>query len=180
MYPFECSKCRNRIYAPSLRLASCCTGAKLIPLVNICLLVPLEKMETNTHVHTTGESMLSRGGQKWCTACNASSLPKYVTPVIQAATCHKCLETYKQYKEKEEVKKEVSSLEDILKGIEFIDEENPDNSFKSEIKELKKEINSSEPAKTQEIFEKLKSLHEKMNHRKIVNARLQKLQEIRK
>lgn len=179
MYPFECSKCRNRVYAASGRLASCCTGASYNPLVSICLLVPIDKMEGNHHIHTTQGSLFGSGGQKWCTACNASSLPKVTTPLVQAATCFKCLEVYKNLKEKQNIVNELNSIETAFNGIEFIDEDNPENSFKSELSEVRKELKEASISEYDKILEKIKNLHEKLNHRMMVSARLQKLQEIK-
>ena len=93
MYKFECSKCQKRSYHPSQRLASCCEGATMIQLVNSCLAIPKEQLpEHKVIAKSPASSFLEiRSNQEWVTACNATTKPKVITGVPEAATCYKCI-----------------------------------------------------------------------------------------
>lgn len=181
MYPFDCSMCRKRVYAPSKRLATCCENAVFYEITNICFMIP-SKLEPEFHVVNTipeNTPLPAPAGMKMVTACNSPKLPKYTTGSELAVTCHKCLEWCKLQKQKVQIEKEQKALVSMLDGVEFIDEENPENSFKAKIEEVKKvDPKTLTPQKSNEILDKLKSLHDEAKIRKMLIQRQILLQEL--
>lgn len=181
MYPFDCSICRKRVYAPSKRLASCCEGATFFDIANICLLIPASKEPTFNVVNTIPNNtpLPAANGAKGVTACNSPKLPKHTTAFEIATTCYKCLEWCKLQKQKNQIQKEQKALENLLNGVEFIDEENPENSFKAKVQSVKKiDPSSLTHEKSNEILDKLKSLHDEAKKRKMLFERQTMLQEL--
>lgn len=181
MYPFDCSICKKRVYAPSKRLATCCEDAVFHELVSICLLIP-SKLEPTFHVVNVipeNTPLPAPSGTKLVSACNSPKLPKHTTGFHKAATCYKCLEWCNLQKQKLEIEKETKALEMALDGVEFIDEDNPENSFKAKVEEVKKvDPNTLTPQKSNEILDKLKSLHDEAKIRKMLIQRQTLLQEL--
>jgi len=176
-YPFECCKCRKRIYAPSKRFAKCCEGASVLELVNICYLMQQSQAPNHNVVYTVAEGtpMTTAYGVKCVTACNAKTKPAYTAAHPIAVTCKKCLEWLKTNKLLKTIVNERKYVLDAMEGVEFIDEDDPDNSFKSKIEEVKKidpkSIGSIPEA--DKILETLKSLSEDKKLRKILQQRRQ-------
>jgi hypothetical protein len=175
MYPFECSKCRKVVHAPSKRLAECCPNATMTPMVNICLLLHKDIAPTHKVVHTVAPTSIMRAmnGAECVTACNASSLPKVTTSFLVATTCYKCLQWYKANSKQMEINKELEGLEALASDVEFVDEENPENSFKKEVSKIRERVSkpSFESENVEDIYEQIKNLHEKMKVRKIIQTK---------
>ena len=183
MYPFECTRCRKRHYAQSQRMIKCCEDAPVQPLVNICLLIPTQLEPTFKVVHTTpiNTPLPGPNGQKWSTACNSSVKPLVTTSYGPACTCFKCKQWLEaqQLKEEPQPEQEEDQLED-LKGVEFIDEEDPSNSFYfSPPPENELSRKSSKNSKTpDEILEEFDSLQKKEKLTKIIQNRKSLVQEL--
>lgn len=187
MYPFECTRCRKRHYAQSKRMVQCCEDAPVQPLVSICLLIPTKLEPTFKVVHTTPLQTPLPGpnGQKWATACNSSIKPQVTTTYAPACTCYKCKAWWdEQLRKAEEPEQEDDfSVEDLnLKGVEYIDEDDPSNSFSfpppPPEKSLggKDSINSKTP---DELIEEQKNLQRKEKLTKIVQTRKTLAQELK-
>jgi hypothetical protein len=181
MYPFDCSICRKRVYAPSKRLASCCEDAIFYDIVNICLMIPA-KVEPTFHVVNTipeNTPLPAPSGTKLVSACNSPKLPKFTTGSEVAVTCYKCKQWMDLSKKKVQIQKEQEALESLLDGVEFVDEENPENSFKAKVQSVKKiDPSSLTHEKSNEILDKLKSLHDEAKKRKMLFERQTMLQEL--
>jgi len=119
-FPFRILGTQKTIYAPSKKQAELDCGKTVIPLVNICLVVPAEALPTHTVIHQTGAHHLTVGrteGKRWVTPCNAKKKPAVITSVPKAASCQKCLEWVESLKvtDKNPIAK---SLEEELEKLE--------------------------------------------------------------
>lgn len=170
MFLFECSKCRKRTYHPSRRLAQCCEGASFEQLVNICLLIPKELEPTFRVVTKSPEASPLKivPNQEWVTACNLSELPKMRTASIEACTCYKCKNWIDNRIKRLQLESEAKALENMLKTIDYIDEENPENSIPAELDVITKEIEKAPPESMDEILARIESLHKSLKERKIL------------
>lgn len=170
MFLFECSKCRKRTYHPSKRLAQCCDGASFEQLVNICLLIPKQSEPTFRVVTKSPESSPLKiiPNQEWVTACNASELPKMRTASIEACTCYKCHSWINNRMKQFQAESEAKALQQMLETIEYVDEENPENSIPAKLEAITKEIDQATPETMDEILTRIESLHKSLKDRKIL------------
>lgn len=183
MYPFECTKCKKRFYAPSERLAVCCDNAKPLPLVNICLLLPIEYAPDHHVIHTVASNTVlpTQNGKPCVTACNSRIKPKIATGFVHAATCRKCLDWVENYKKAQLVKRELDAMEYYAKNVEFVDEENPENNFQSEVDTIREKVTKSlsDFKNFDEIMEEVKNLHNRTKNRMMLQNRNLKIQELK-
>lgn len=184
MYPFECTRCRKRHYAQSKRMVQCCEDAPVQPLVSICLLIPTKLEPTFKVVHTTPLQTPLPGpnGQKWATACNSSIKPQVTTTYGPACTCYKCKawwdEQLRKAEEPEQKKEEQVPVD--LKGVDFVDEDNPENSFSFPPPEkILTGKSSIRPKTPDEIIEEYHNLQKTEKLTKIVQTRKTLAQELR-
>lgn len=185
MFAFECQKCRRRAFHPSQRLAKCCEGAKQTQLVNICLLIPFEDEPKNRVVHTTSDNpeLMAPSGQKWTTACNATSIPQVTTTVPRACTCYRCRKWVEAKDKLALAKQEMESLQEFMKTVDIEDEENPENSIKGKIEEVQKDFptNSKIPSieDVDELLTKIQNISKMSRERKILTNQVKLKQELR-
>ena len=171
MFLFECSKCRKRTHHPSKRLAKCCDNATFEQLVNICLLIPKEAEPTFKVVTKSPEvstALKLTPNQEWVTACNSSELPKMRTSFPGACTCYKCTKWLESNNKQAQAQAEANALEELLNGVDFIDEENPENSIRAKVKEISKEVKEAPKETMDEILAKIETLHDSLKKRKIL------------
>lgn len=181
-YPYRCTRCGKTVYAPSKRFAECCKGAQVLELVNMCYMISQNSAPTHTVVHIVPDNtpLPAANGAKCVTACNATTKPKFSASHISAVTCKKCLEWVESRKSARTIESERNYILSQLDGVEFVDESEPAQSFKSKVEEVKKiDTSLSDFGDVQEILAKLKSLHENDYFRKIVKQRKSLLQELR-
>jgi hypothetical protein len=185
MQAFECSRCRKTTYHPSQRMASCCDGSHMEPLVSICYLIPASEEPTFKVVHTSPTNSvvkLSNPGGSWATACNASVLPKVRTAYPQAVTCYKCNQWLERRSKQAQALQELESVESFMKDSKL--EDSDEDSIVLELGEVRKEL--EQPSKINSLEElnavltKIENLHKMTKERKLVRNRLQLLQEIKK
>ena len=140
-------------------------------------MISQDQAPEHTVVFTVAENapMTTAYGVKCVTACNAKVKPVYTASHPSAATCKKCLEWINKKKLLRTIANERSYLLEAMKGVEFVDEDDPDNSFKSKIEEVKKvDLRSIESVpEADKILETLKSLSEDRKLRKILQQRQQ-------
>lgn len=181
LYPFECSRCRKRIYSPSKRFAKCCEDASMIEMVNICYMIAHSAAPSHTVVHTVPEKtpLPAASGTKCVTACNAKTKPKFSASHHSAVTCKKCLEWIESRQLKQTIKNERKFILEALEGVVFVDEDDPTNSFRSKIEEVKNiNVDDNMIQDPKKLLETLRNLHENKNFRNILQQRKQLLQEL--
>lgn len=137
---------------------------------------------THTVVHIVPENtpLPAANGAKCVTACNAKTKPRFSASHISAVTCKKCLEWVESRKSARIIENERKYILDKLEGVEFVDEDEPAQSFRSTVEEVKKiDTSLSDFGNPKEILDKLKSLHESEYFRKLVGQRKFLLQELK-
>lgn len=185
MFAFECQKCRRRTFHPSQRLAQCCPGAKQTQLVNICLIIPVEEQPKNRVVHTSvgNAALMSPSGQKWVTACNSSTMSQVTTAVPRACTCYRCRKWLEAREKLQLAKQEMDSLEEFMKTVDIEDEENPENSIKGKVEEIRKDFPTTSKIPSIEdvdaLLTKIQNLSRMSKERKILTKQIQLAQELK-
>jgi len=153
----------------------------MIELVNICYMLAQAAAPTHTVVHTVPEKtpLPAASGTKCVTACNAKTKPRHSASHHTAVTCKKCLDWIEANQLRRTAENERKYILEALDGIEFVDEDDPTNSFRSTIEEVKNSDPNSEVMKDpKKLLEMLRNLHENRNFRNILEQRKKLLQEL--
>lgn len=136
---------------------------------------------SHTVVHTVPEKtpLPAASGTKCVTACNAKTKPKFSASHHSAVTCKKCLEWIESRQLKQTIKNERKFILEALEGVVFVDEDDPTNSFRSKIEEVKNiNVDDNMIQDPKKLLETLRNLHENKNFRNILQQRKQLLQEL--
>lgn len=136
---------------------------------------------THIIIHTVPEKtpLPAASGTKCVTACNAKTKPRVSASHESAVTCKKCLDWIEARQLSSTIRNERQFILDAMEGIEFVDEDDPTNSFRSQIDEIKKIDTTKDTFEDpKKLLENLRSLHENRNFRNILEQRKQLLQEL--
>lgn len=125
---------------------------------------------------------MTPSGQQWATACNLRTIPTHTTLVPKACTCYGCRKWIETKEKVALANQELESLEKFMQSIDFEDEDNPENSIKAQIGEIRKELPTSKVPSIEEIDElltKIKNVSTMSRERKILKNQIKLAQELK-